>query len=89
LTLASQEHTVLQGVVLLFAYALGLGIPFLLVGLLLTPSLKLVGQLRPRLGAIETASGLMLVGLGALIFTDQYTLLTSWMTRVLGTGLAV
>lgn len=89
LGLAIQEQTVGQGMLLLFVYGLGLGVPFMLAGLALERSLRIVGALRPRLRAIEIFGGLLLIAMGLLLFTGRLALLSSWLTRVFGLGLAV
>ena len=89
LGLASREQTIGQGTLLLFVYALGLGIPFVLAGLALDRWLRLARALRPRLRAVEVFSGLLLIGMGLLLFTDRLSLLSSWLTRVFGNGWAL
>jgi cytochrome c-type biogenesis protein len=88
LTLASQEQTVGRGTLLLFVYALGLGLPFVLAGLALGTSLRLLRGLRSWMGALELAGGTILVGMGLLIFTDRLTLISAWLIRMFGTGLS-
>ena len=88
LALASQEQTVGQGMLLLFVYGLGLGLPFVLGGLGLERALRLSASLRPRLRAIEIASGLLLILMGLLLFTDRLSALSVWLTRAFGLGLA-
>ena len=87
LALASQEQTVGQGMLLLFVYGLGLGIPFVLAGLALGPALRLLRGLRTQMRVLETASGLLLVGMGLLIFSDRLSLISAWLIAVFGTGL--
>jgi cytochrome c-type biogenesis protein len=87
LALASQEQTVGQGMLLLFVYGLGLGIPFVLAGLALGTVLRLLRGLRTQMRALEMASGLMLVGMGLLIFSDRLSLISAWLIAVFGTGL--
>jgi cytochrome c-type biogenesis protein len=89
LTLAAAEETVAQGVVLLLVYALGLGVPFLLAALAVDRSLGLMRAIRPHLGTVEKASGVLLIGMGVLLFTERMTLITAWMTKVFGNGLAL
>lgn len=89
LALASQEQTVGQGMLLLFVYGLGLGAPFLLAGLALGRSLRLLHALKARMYALEVVSGLVLVGMGLLIFSDRLSLISVWLTNVFGIGLAV
>lgn len=88
LTLAAAEATVAQGTLLLLLYALGLGLPFLVAGLAVERALGVMRAIRPHLGTVEKVSGVMLVGMGVLLFTDQFTLLTRWLTEVFGIGLA-
>ena len=88
LTLASSQETVGAGVLLLLLYALGLGIPFLLAGLLVDRSLSVMRLMRPHMLAIERTSGVLLVGMGILLFTDQLTRITALLTNTFGTGLA-
>ena len=89
LTLAGQEQTVGQGMLLLFAYGLGLGLPFVLAGLATERALEVMRALRPHLHKIELGSGSLLIGMGLLLLTGRLSLLSSWLTRIFGTGLAV
>lgn len=89
LALASREDTVLAGMLLLFTYALGLGAPFLVIGLACQPAGRWLAALRPRLAMAEALGGLLLVLVGALLFTDQYAVFTTWVTSVMGPGLTI
>ena len=89
LGLASQQETVGAGVLLLLVYALGLGIPFLLAGLAVDRSLLVMRGIRPHMRAVERFSGVLLIGMGILLFTEQLTRITSLLTRVFGNGLAL
>ena len=68
LVLASSTGTVLKGVVLLAAYALGLGAAFLLAGVAFSHAMGAFRWLRDRFTLIQVASGLTLVALGLLLF---------------------
>jgi cytochrome c-type biogenesis protein len=89
LTLASSQNTVGAGVSLLLVYALGLGIPFLIAGLLVERSLSVMRNLRPHIPTIERLSGVLLVGMGILLVTDQLTRITSVLTSTFGNGFAL
>ncbi len=89
LALASQQETVGAGVLLLLVYALGLGLPFLLAGMAVDRSLRVMRSVRPHMLAIERVSGALLIGMGVLLFTQQLTRITSLLTRMFGTGLAL
>jgi cytochrome c-type biogenesis protein len=71
LVLAGDSSTVLQGAVLLFAYSLGLAIPFVLAGLVFAPAMGSFRWLRDRFHYFEIAGGLVLVALGLLFFFDR------------------
>jgi cytochrome c-type biogenesis protein len=79
---ASQQETVWQGVVLLMAYSAGLGIPFLLAALAVNWFFKASSGLRKSMRVVEVASGVLLVGVGLLLVTDQLTLIAQWFTRM-------
>lgn len=77
LTAATQE-TVVQGILLLVSYSLGLGVPFLLAGLGL---FKLFGKLRPYLRPINIASGLLLAVFGVVMVTGALGDFSAWFQR--------
>ena len=89
LALASQSETLGRGTLLLFAYSLGLGVPFILVALGIKRAFRLLGALKRRLRAVELASGALLVATGVLLVTDRLLLLTGWFTQMFGNGLAL
>ena len=68
LALAANAATLRQGVLLLLFYSLGLGIPFLLMGLGLDRFSRLLKWLKPYLGKIEIVTGLAMIAAGLLIF---------------------
>ncbi|MFN8633114.1 MAG: cytochrome c biogenesis protein CcdA [Chloroflexota bacterium] len=88
LALASQEQTVGQGTLLLFVYGLGLGIPFVIAGMALSASMRLLAVVRAHMHLLELVSGFLLVGMGLLIFSDRLSLISAWLTAVFGIGLA-
>jgi cytochrome c-type biogenesis protein len=73
--LASQTATVGKGVLLLTAYGLGLGIPFILVGLLFGSLSKGLRRLNRYLNVVSLVSGLFLAAMGILILTNSLALL--------------
>lgn len=71
LLLASGQATVASGTLLLLLYSIGLGVPFVLAALLME---RLGGVRRwlTRHGrVIDVAGGVLLVGMGVLMFTDR------------------
>jgi cytochrome c-type biogenesis protein len=79
---ASQEETVTQGIVLLSAYAAGLGVPFIASGLAVNGFFAAFRRLRGWMRPIEYVSGALLVGVGVLLLTDRLTLLSQYFSRL-------
>jgi cytochrome c-type biogenesis protein len=78
LLVASRLQTVGQGMLLLTAYTLGLGVPFLLVGLAFGPLSKLLRKMTRYLGIVSVVSGVLLVLMGILIFTNSLAFLAQF-----------
>ena len=78
LTLAGNDKTVGQGVALLFAYSLGLGLPFLLFSVALGSFLRFFKRYRPLIPVVERAAGVLLVVVGVLVASNYYVVLNSW-----------
>lgn len=81
LTVAARSGEAGRGAVLLFAYALGIGVPFVLASLGLASSPRLAGWLRRVGPRIERVAGGLLVVLGVLLATGAYRHLTSYLAR--------
>lgn len=79
LTLAAAERSVAQGAALLFAYALGIGIPFLLAAAFVTPFLGFLARARRWLRAVELASAALLVAAGVLLMLGRLQEIGAWM----------
>ena len=78
LTLAAAGTTLAQGVVFLLVYALGLGVPFLLVGLLIDRSGPVVRRLTRYTGPISVVAGAILILTGLLIFSGRLAQLATF-----------
>jgi cytochrome c-type biogenesis protein len=78
LSLAGTAETVQRGIGLLVAYSAGLGIPFFVSALALGSFLRFFRRYRPYIPVVERAAGVVLVVVGALVFTNYYVLLNAW-----------
>jgi cytochrome c-type biogenesis protein len=80
LTLAGDNGTLGRGVLLLTAYSLGLGVPFVVSGLALARLTSAFGVFRRHARALNVASGLVLAAFGVLMLFNR----VSWLsTRVI------
>ncbi|MGH2670109.1 MAG: cytochrome c biogenesis CcdA family protein [bacterium] len=82
LTLAAASQTAGTGAALLFAYSMGLGLPFLVTAVLMTAAFDTMGWLRRNARLITTASGVFLLVMGAAMVTDALFALNTWLIRL-------
>ena len=80
LAIASTESAT-RGVALLVAYSLGLGVPFLLVGLGVQRFVGAFGWVRRHYGWIAGLSGALLVVVGVLLMTGWFTRIVAPLAR--------
>jgi cytochrome c-type biogenesis protein len=78
LSLAATAATLREGVWLLLFYSLGMGLPFLLLGLGLSHVSRLLTWLKPHLRQIEVGSGLIMILVGILMYFNLLTLLNQY-----------
>ena len=79
LALASTQETIGQGMLLLTAYSLGLGLPFLATSLGVQAFFRFFRRFRIYLRVVEVASGFLLLGIGVLIVTNRLSLLSRYL----------
>ncbi len=79
LALAAQGGSAGRGLLLMAAYALGLGLPFLLTALFLGRALRLMAGLKRHMAGIERAMGVLLVGVGLLMLTGGFSSVSFWL----------
>lgn len=80
LLIASQQETVMQGTMLLFAFSLGLGIPFILTAAAINLFFRFFNFIRKYFLIIEMVGGILLIAAGILLMTGQLERLSSILT---------
>ena len=78
LTLGFSQQTSGQAMLLSSGYALGLGLPFLAIGLVMDRAFGLVRRLRRYQRAIQVASGLLLIAIGLFLVTGRMSMIAIW-----------
>ena len=68
-----------QGLALLIAYSLGLAIPFLVAAWALEAFLGWFQRFRRYIGWVEKVAGVLLIGVGLLMLTGSFTMLSGWL----------
>ena len=71
LTLAGSRDTVYQGITLLAIYSAGLAVPFLVAGYSLDAFFRAFAHIKRYFRTLEVASGVLLIGVGLLLMTNQ------------------
>ena len=82
LTLAGTTGEVYRGMLLLSAYAAGLGLPLLLSAMAMNRFFRISRALGSWLPAIHVAAGLLLVAVGLLLITDNMTAVNAYALRL-------
>lgn len=81
LTMSFSEETAGQAILLSSGYALGLGIPFLLIGLGINRFSDMLRRFRRYMRHVQIVGGLLIIGMGILLLTDQMTQIAIWAQR--------
>jgi cytochrome c-type biogenesis protein len=84
LSAASAAGSQVRGGLLAFVYALGLGLPFLLVGLLFRRASGTLGFLRRHARGLQITGGAMLTLVGLAIATGLWNVFITWLRPFIG-----
>ncbi|MEN8702339.1 cytochrome c biogenesis CcdA family protein [Bacillus infantis] len=80
LLLASFHDTLIQGVYLLTAYSIGMAVPFLLISIVVSYSLKSIRQINKHLSKLAVINGGIMIVLGLFILTGQMQKISAWLS---------
>jgi cytochrome c-type biogenesis protein len=83
LTLAGASGSPGRGIFLLGAYSAGMGIPFLVAGLLFHGFLSFFKQFRKYIRLVEIFTGILLMVVGVMLFFNMFGLLTGYLYEFL------
>jgi cytochrome c-type biogenesis protein len=78
---ASTTESMLNGVLLLTSYSLGLGVPLFLTALGVDRFLAYFKQARLYLWGVSTVSGVLLIVVGVMIYANSLTMITGFLER--------
>jgi len=79
LVLSADQATLLRGLLLLLAYSAGMGIPFLLAGLLVDRAGKLFRRLARYQPIIQKVTGVLIILVGIVLITDSFASIGIWL----------
>lgn len=86
---AGSQSTIAQAIPLLLLFSLGLGTPFVLLGLAFDKFLPLFKKFNTYAPAINKISGILLVIFGILIFTGKFSAISSFLLQKLGNSVVI
>jgi cytochrome c-type biogenesis protein len=78
LTLGMSQPSALQAMLLSSGYALGLGLPFIIIAIGMERAIHFISCVQRYVRWIEIASGLLLIGVGILMVTDRMAWIAIW-----------
>lgn len=79
LMIAGAQESAARGTLLLGAYALGIGIPFVLAAAFAGPFMRFLARFRRHIGMIEKILGAAMVLTGILIMTGKMSVIGNWL----------
>ncbi len=72
LIMASAQESVSRGILLLFSYSMGIGVPFVITALVLNQALSVFTRIRKHYRKIEIFTGVLLIAAGILLFFNKF-----------------
>ena len=87
LGLAATQHDLGRGVALLVAYSAGLAVPFLIAAVALQSFLDWFSRFRRHLLLVRRISGVLLILIGLLMVSGEFTRLAGWLQGITPAGL--
>ena len=79
LTMAAATQDIAKGIILLISYSIGLGIPFLLAGILIHKFFEYFKTIQKYFRVITLVGGILLVIIGILLITGYFTTISSFL----------
>ena len=77
---AGMTQSVMNGIQLLLVYSIGLGLPLLVTSLAVNMFLVSFQRIKDYLWVVSLVSGLFLIVVGIMIFTNSFILFTVWLS---------
>jgi len=80
LLFASSSDTLSQGIFLLGAYSLGMAIPFFIISIVISYSLKTMRRINKYLAKLSFVNGMIMVMLGFFVLSGQMQKISAWLS---------
>ena len=86
LTLAASSSSAITGTTLLLVYSLGLAIPFIICAVAIDRVMFILKRLQKRMKLIEKITGGLLIGVGVLLLSGSFSVLSSAFSKDITSG---
>lgn len=73
------EGEIMKGVFMMLAYAIGLGLPFVLAAIFIGRATRIMNRFKRHMEKVERVSGLLLWTIGLMLITGSFTDLAFWL----------
>jgi cytochrome c-type biogenesis protein len=83
LIMAGSLGSITNGMLVMFLFSIGLAIPYILAGLYMDKIIKLIHKTQRISKGLNIATGIIIIGLGVLILTGNFYLLTAYTAKLL------
>jgi cytochrome c-type biogenesis protein len=80
---AGTSNDTARGIALLTTYSAGLGIPFMLAGLLFHRFLEFFNRFKTHIRLMEIITGVLMIVVGILLFSNQFSAISNWLYRII------
>lgn len=82
LALVGLEGEVSRGMLMMFAYAVGLGLPFVLAAIFIRRAIGVMNRFKRHMDKVERVSGLLLWTIGLMMMTGSFTDMAFWLLEI-------
>ncbi|MDB4558921.1 cytochrome c biogenesis protein CcdA [Amylibacter sp.] len=82
LSVAAQEGSVARGTILMAAYALGLGLPFIIAAIFINRAVGVMNRFKRHMALVEKIMGALLILVGLALIFDLFSRFSYWLLEV-------
>ncbi len=79
LSVAAQEDSISRGTILMAAYAIGLGVPFVLAAVFINRAVGVMNKFKRHMALVEKIMGALLVVVGIMLVTNAFSRFSFWL----------
>jgi len=79
LSVAAQEGSIAKGTILMAAYAIGLGLPFIIAAVFINKAVSVMNRFKRHMATIEKIMGGLLILVGLALVFDLFSRLSYWL----------